>query len=65
MFRVVAEDGHPVKGAITFVLDAPAEPGFWATNGLQVAGFGVVLLLSVVVAAVRLRPNASATASES
>ena len=65
VFRVVAEDGHPVKGAITFVLDAPAEPGFWATNGLQVIGFGVVLALAVGVAAVRLRPTASATLSES
>ena len=65
VFRVVAEDGHPVKGAITFVLDAPAEPGFWATNGVQVVGFGVVLLLAVVVAAVRLRTTASATPSGS
>ena len=57
VFRVVAEDGHPVKGTITFVLDAPAEPGFWATNGAQVIGFGVVLLLTVGVAALRLRPT--------
>lgn len=57
VFRVVAEDGHPVKGSLTFVLDAPAEPGFWATNGPQVIGFGVVLLVVVAVAAVRLRPR--------
>ena len=57
VFRVVAEDGHPVKGTVTFVLDAPAEPGFWGTNGAQVIGIGVVLLLTVVVAALRLRPR--------
>lgn len=57
VFRVVAEDGHPVKGTVTFVLDAPAEPGFWATNGAQVIGIGAVLLLTVVVAALRLRPR--------
>lgn len=57
VFRVVAEDGHPVKGAVTFVLDAPAEPGFWASYGVQVIGFGVLLLLVVVVAALRLRPT--------
>jgi len=56
VFRVVAEDGHPVKGALTFVLDAPAAPGFWAAYGVQVIGFGVVLLLAVVVAVLRLRP---------
>ena len=64
VFRVVAEDGHPVKGTLTFVLDAPAEPGFWATNGAQVIGFGVVLLLTVGVAALRLRPT-QVRASES
>jgi len=63
VFRVVAEDGHPVKGALTFVLDAPAEPGFWATNGAQVIGFGVVLLLAVVVAAIRLRPRPPSAAT--
>lgn len=57
VFRVVAEDGHPVKGTVTFVLDAPAEPGFWAANGAQVIGIGAVLLLTVVVAALRLRPR--------
>ena len=59
VFRVVAQDGHPVKGALTFVLDAPQEPGFWASYGTQVVGFGVVLLLAVAVAALRLRPRAS------
>ena len=57
VFRVVAEDGHPVKGTVTFTLDAPAEPGSWATNGAQVIGIGAVLLLTVVVAALRLRPR--------
>lgn len=57
VFRVVAEDGHPVKGTVTFVLAAPAEPGFWAANGAQVIGIGAVLLLTVVVAALRLRPR--------
>jgi methionine-rich copper-binding protein CopC len=57
VFRVVAADGHPVKGALTFVLDAPDEPGFWADYGIHVVGFGVVLLLAVVVAALSLRPT--------
>lgn len=64
VFRVVAADGHPVKGALTFVLDAPDEPGFWAAYGVQVIGFGFVLLLAVVVAAVRLRPQPSRPTEE-
>jgi methionine-rich copper-binding protein CopC len=59
VFRAVAEDGHPVKGTLTFLLDAPAEPGFWSTYGAQVIGFGVVVALVVLVAALRLSPGRS------
>ncbi len=57
VFRVVAEDGHPVKGTVTYTLDAVAGPGFWAAYGAQMVGFGVLLLLAVAVAALRLRPR--------
>jgi methionine-rich copper-binding protein CopC len=54
-FRVMAEDRHPVEGGLTFTVDAPEGPGFWAANGAQLVGVGVVLLLVAAVAALRLR----------
>jgi hypothetical protein len=62
VYRVVGADTHGVQGQLTFTVDAPAVEtrGSWLSrNAGQLVGVGVVLLLIVAVAALRLRPSTS------
>ncbi len=59
VFRVMAQDQHPVQGELRFTLNAAQQGSWWSRSGGQVIGLLVVLLLAGGVAALRWRASAS------